>query len=48
MEGKYQIDAYALTPKNQKPIEEVSIFSSGPGSGAEPRFGRIKMKLEET
>jgi hypothetical protein len=26
MEGKYQIDAYALTPENQKPIEEVFDF----------------------
>ena len=26
MEGKYQIDAYALTPKDQKPIEEVFDF----------------------
>lgn len=26
MEGKYQIDAYALTPENQKPIEEVLDF----------------------
>jgi hypothetical protein len=26
MEGKYQIDAYALTPEDQKPIEEVFDF----------------------
>ncbi len=26
MEGKYQIDAYALTPADQKPIEEVFDF----------------------
>jgi hypothetical protein len=26
MEGKYQIDAYALTPAEQKPIEEVFDF----------------------
>jgi hypothetical protein len=26
MEGKYQIDAYALTPDDQKPIEEVFDF----------------------
>jgi hypothetical protein len=26
MEGKYQIDAYALTPEEQKPIEEVFDF----------------------
>jgi hypothetical protein len=26
MEGKYQIDAYALTPNDQKPIEEVFDF----------------------
>ena len=26
MEGKYQIDAYALTPGDQKPIEEVFDF----------------------
>jgi hypothetical protein len=25
-EGKYQIDAYALTPEDQKPIEEVFDF----------------------
>jgi hypothetical protein len=26
MEGKYQIDAYALTPEDQKPIQEVFDF----------------------
>ena len=26
MEGKYQIDAYALTPEDQRPIEEVFDF----------------------
>jgi len=26
MEGKYQMDAYALTPEDQKPIEEVFDF----------------------
>ena len=26
MEGKYQIDAYALTPEDQKPIEDVFDF----------------------
>jgi len=26
MEGKYQIDAYALTPEDQKPIKEVFDF----------------------
>jgi hypothetical protein len=26
MEGKYQIDAYALTPEDQKPIEQVFDF----------------------
>ena len=26
MEGKYQLDAYALTPEDQKPIEEAFDF----------------------
>ena len=35
MEGKYQIDAYALTPAEQKPIEEVFDFLLRPWA-AEP------------
>ncbi len=35
MEGKYQIDAYAPTPEDQKPIEEVFDFFPRP-SASEP------------
>jgi hypothetical protein len=37
MEGKYQMDAYALTPEDQKPIEEVFDFLLKPGASTPTR-----------
>ena len=37
MEGKYQIDAYALTPEDQKPIEEVFDFLLKPWASTPSR-----------
>jgi hypothetical protein len=37
MEGKYQIDAYALTPEDQKPIEDVFDFLLKPWAAAPSR-----------
>ncbi len=44
MEGKYQIDAYALTPEDQNLLKKFSIFCSGHGrpSQAAPWAGHSK------
>ena len=48
MEGKYQIDAYALTPEDQKPIEEVFDFLLRPWARnqAAPWADQITVELE--
>lgn len=40
MEGKYQLDAYALTPEDQRPIEEAFDFLLKPwATSMNPAFG---------